>query len=106
MRVLATALVLAGAAALAGCSSSYMVIDAMPSSVGGLPEHTPERPATPPAYPAVHDMPPGRSDVTLTDAEKKRLREELAATRERAARQAANPDGTGATPASGNARNP
>jgi hypothetical protein len=67
----------------------------------------PERPAAPPAYPAVHDMPPTRADVPLTEAERKRLREELTASRERAARQAAtNPDAPVPASTSGTARNP
>src|SRR5438128_3853678 len=91
----------AGAAAcllaclLTGCSSA--MVDSMPASIGGLPEGAPERPAVPPAYPAVHDMPPPRADSVLSEAEKKKLREDLAATRERAARRAAEPDATAAT---------
>jgi hypothetical protein len=67
-------------------------------------------------------MPPARSDTILSEAEKKKLKEELAATRERAARQAgkpaatatsskqaAKPDAatvTGSTQAAGTDRNP
>jgi hypothetical protein len=85
-RALAAALVIAGSAALAGCST---VVDHIPTAIGGLPEGAPERPATPAAYPAVHDMPPNRGPTVFTDAEKKRLRDELAATRERTTRAAA-----------------
>ena len=38
----------------------------------------PERPATPPAYPAVHDMPPPRYCVVLTEEEKKKVEAQLA----------------------------
>jgi len=88
------------AAATAGCSS---VIDALPPAVGGLPEGTPGRPATPPAFPSVHDMPPARGDTPLNEAEKKRLQEELVASRERAARQGASAESpaTGSTPPGG-----
>ncbi len=55
------------AATLCGCSS---VVDNIPTSVGGLPEGVPQRPATPPAYPAVHDMPPPRQDSALSDGRK------------------------------------
>ena len=79
-RTVAAALLLA--ATLAGCSS---VVDNIPSSMGGLPEGVPARPATPPAYPAVHDMPPPRRDGALSDAESKRLREDLKNTRNRVA---------------------
>ena len=54
----------------------------------------PERPANPPAYPAVHDMPPARTDVPLNEADKKKLKEELDATRKRAAQRAGRPDPT------------
>ena len=102
-RAIAAALAIAGAAVLSGCSVSHTIIDAMPASVGGLPEGTPERPATPTPYPAVHSMPPSRTDTPLSEAEKKRLREELIATRERNAREATT---TGAIAPAGSARNP
>ena len=35
----------------------------------GLPADAPERPAAPAAYPAVHDIPPPRNSVTLTNTE-------------------------------------
>jgi hypothetical protein len=89
------------AATLAGCSS---VIDTVPQSLGGLPEGTPARPAAQAAYPAVHDVPPPRRDGALTDAETKRLREDLKNTRNRVT---APLDAPGATaPAAGGARNP
>ena len=92
---------------MSGCSS-HGLIDSLPSSVGGLPEGAPERPAVQPAYPAVHDMPPARAEGTLSEDEKKKLKEDLIASRERAARRATNRDtsATGSTPASGAARNP
>jgi hypothetical protein len=105
----ALALTVAAATTLAGCSTSYMVIDAMPAAVGGLPEKVPERPETPPAYPAVHDMPTTRVDTPLSEAERKRLREELAATREKNAKrgvEATREESGSAAPATGTARNP
>jgi hypothetical protein len=69
--VLGTAIALT----LAGCSST--LFSEIPSSVGGLPAGTPERPSTPAAYPAVHDMPPPRSDTVLTDAEQKKIQSDL-----------------------------
>jgi hypothetical protein len=100
----ALAVLVAGAAMLAGCSTAG---DHIPAALGGLPEGVPERPATPAAFPAVHQMPPARSDVVLSEAEKKRLREELTAQRERRARDTAasiSADPTGSTAAP--ARNP
>ncbi len=95
---------------MCGCSS-YTLIDALPQSVGGLPEGTPERPATPQQYPAVHDLPPARSDTPLNEVEKKRLKDDLIKVREHAARQATGaPEPaaeTGSTRTSGSAaRNP
>lgn len=76
---------LACAAFLGGCSSisekmSEKMFD-MP--VIGLPAGTPERPATPVAFPAVHDMPPARARALLNDAEQQQLEEELVAAREK-----------------------
>jgi hypothetical protein len=108
-RVLLVALLLAGAVTVSGCSS-YTLIDAMPTAIGGLPEGTPERP-TAQNYPAVHDLPPPRNDTPLNDAEKKRLKDDLTKVRDRAARQATGaPEpaaATGSAGASGSAtRNP
>jgi hypothetical protein len=104
VRVLAAALILAGAAMVTGCSASHSLIDNLPASVGGLPQGTPERPATPTQYPAVHDMPPARRDAPLSEAEKKRLKDELIKSRERAARQATSKESS--TNTSGQDRNP
>jgi hypothetical protein len=83
--LIGVALVSLGGAVLASCSS---VLSEMPSQVGGLPEGTPERSATPPAYPAVHDMPPPRATAVLTEDEKKKVEAELAAMRAAQARRA------------------
>jgi hypothetical protein len=90
------------AATLAGCSS---VADNIPTSMGGLPEGVPARPAVPPAYPAVHDLPPPRADSALSDVESRRLREDLKKTRNRVAPAASEATGTTAG-AAGGARNP
>jgi len=87
VRAFALALVAAGAASLTACSSS-VVVDHIPTAIGGLPEGAPERPATPAAYPAVHDIPANRGPTVLSEAEKKRLRDELAASRDRNVRDA------------------
>jgi len=49
------------------------------------PENAPQRPQTPPAFPAVHDRPPQRSSTILSGSEQKRLEDELAAERGKAA---------------------
>lgn len=99
------ALVVAGAAMMAGCASPSTVGDHIPSAVGGLPEAAPARPATPTAYPAVHDMPPERANTTLTDNEQKKLEDELIAARNRVG-GSAEPASTGTTrKASGSTQN-
>jgi hypothetical protein len=72
------------ALAAAGCTSASVnsLIDKLPSSVG-LPVDAPERPDSPPAYPAVHDMPPPRANSTLTAEEQLKLEQDLNATRVR-----------------------
>ena len=102
-RTVAALLALVSALVLTGCATQT-VVDNLPASMGGLPESVPKRSAEPAVYPAVHDMPPARSASPLTEAEKKRLREELAAERERAAKQG----GVSASGVSGSgaARNP
>lgn len=92
-------MLLAGVAILSGCSS---VIDSIPTAAGGLPEGAPARPAEPPPYPAVHDMPAARAVSSLSEAEKKLLKDDLIATRERAIQQGA----TATTEATGTAGNP
>jgi hypothetical protein len=82
-RGLVVALLLAGAAILAGCSSGGVIGDYAPTAVGGLPEGTPQRPTKSTAYPAVHDMPPPREQTPLSDAEQKRLEDDLVAARKR-----------------------
>jgi hypothetical protein len=97
-RGLAAALLLAGLAVLAGCGS--MIADNMPTAVGGLPESAPQRPTNPAAYPAVHDLPPPRSEAVLTSEEQRKLEDDLIAARDRAAGNK-----PGGKPA-GSARNP
>ena len=83
----------AGAIVLTGCSAGGMVADHLPHAVGGLPDGTPQRPATSMPYPAVNDMPPPRATTVLTDAETKKLESDLVAARNRAAEAAAKPAG-------------
>ena len=66
------------AASLGACAST---VAELPQELGGLPAGTPERSATPPAYPAVHDMPPKRPNTVLTDEERKKAEAELVALR-------------------------
>ena len=70
------------AAGLGGCSPGP-IIDRIPADIMGLPAGTPARPDTPYNYPAVHDMPPERASVPMTDEEQLRLERELAKERDR-----------------------
>ena len=70
------ALLLAALPLMAGCVASNLG-DHMPTAAGGLPEGAPARPQTPQAYPAVHDLPPPRSETVLTAEEQKKVEEDL-----------------------------
>ena len=76
------ALLLATAAAIAGCAGAT-VADHVPTAIGGLPDATPPRPGTPSAYPAVNDMPSPRDDKVLTSEEQHKIEDELIAARTR-----------------------
>lgn len=74
---------LARRAALAGAVAAGLALSAcsisladLPSPIG-LPEGAPARPETPPAFPAVHDVPADRKDSLLDPEEQKRLQREL-----------------------------
>lgn len=95
-RAAVTAVLLAATAGLAGCSS---MVDQIPTWAGGLPAGAPERPAAAPSYPAVHDMPPARNDTVLNDAERKKLKDELNATRSQTESNISTAETTGSAPA-------
>jgi hypothetical protein len=71
-------LALALAGGMAGCTS---FVSDLP--VVGEPAHIPKAPEAPPAFPAVHDMPPARDTKPLTAEERKKLEAELAAARDK-----------------------
>jgi hypothetical protein len=73
------------AVALGACASTF---SSLPTQVGGMPADAPQQPAAPAAYPAVHDMPPPRPDVVMTQEEQKKAEAELMALRERQEREA------------------
>lgn len=70
------------AVALAGCVPAS-VFEKLPSDMGGLPAGTPEPPAKPYAYPAVHDMPPPRAAAPMTEEQQVKLEKELDEVRDR-----------------------
>jgi hypothetical protein len=71
---------LALVAGLAGCSAGS-VMDKLPADMG-LPAGAPARPLAPYEYPAVHDMPPARATVPMTEDEQVKLEKELANVRD------------------------
>ena len=80
---------------LPGCSSNFG--ENIPASVGGLPANTPERPATPAAYPAVNDMPGPRPIPMLDDDGQQKLEKDLTTARDRqTGRKPANQQPAGA----------
>ena len=81
---------LAAAMALSGCASH--LADSVPAMVGGLPEKIPARSETPPEFPAVHDRPTPRADGLLNEDERKKLKDDLAASRDRATRLGLAPE--------------
>jgi hypothetical protein len=81
---------LAAAMALSGCAGH--LADSVPAIVGGLPEKIPARSETPPEFPAVHDQPPARAQGLLNEAERKKLKDDLAASRDRATRLGLAPE--------------
>ena len=70
-----------GLAVLAGCSPGPL-IDKLPADMG-LPANAPARPDAPYEYPAVHDMPPARASVPMSEEEQAKLEKELANVRDR-----------------------
>ena len=79
--LLATMALLFSATMLTGCGS--MIADHLPTAAGGLPEGVPDRPTRQTNFPAVHDLPPQRASTVLTDAEQKKLEDDLIAARTR-----------------------
>jgi hypothetical protein len=72
-------------AALSGCAdiSKKFADTASQLPAVGLPTGAPERPAEPAAFPAVHDIPPPRNSVTLTNFEQQQLEDDLVTARDR-----------------------
>jgi hypothetical protein len=85
---------------LGGCSAGA-IVDKLPSEVSE-PADTPARPATPYAYPAVHDMPPPRAAPIMTEDQQVTLEKDLEAARdhqEGRQKAAVKPAGKKKTPA-------
>jgi hypothetical protein len=90
------------AAAVIGCAVSgcSMPIADLPGI--GLPENIPARPAVPPAYLPVHDVPPPRSEATLDSKQQAKIENDLASLRDR--QETGNPKTFANAKASANAK--
>ncbi len=64
----------------------------MPTLLGGETSDTPKESPTPPAFPAVHDMPPSRPVPVLTEEEQKKAEAELVAARDKQIGATAKPE--------------
>jgi hypothetical protein len=100
VRTTRAAALMAGLTAAAGLSACASISEKMAGAMSevpviGLPAGAPERPADPPPYPAVHDMPPPRSNAVLTEIERQKMETDLVAARER--QQAAAGSGSAAS---------
>ena len=84
------ALLVAAPMVLSSCASH--LADSVPAVVGGLPEKIPPRSETPPEFPAVHDRPAARAEGLLNEDERKKLKDELNASRDRATRLGLAPE--------------
>lgn len=79
---LATLGVLMGGCA-AGPSVFQTVPESMPESMGGLPANAPAAPKDPYRYPAVHDVPPARSDTPMNNDQLLKAEQDLQGARDR-----------------------
>lgn len=96
--VMAIAVPLAAQFGLAGCAMGGMG-DALPTSMGGLPEGAPARaPDDKYRFPAVHDMPAGRDTKPLDDAGQLQLQKDLLNLRAQQEKLAADPDAIAPSP--------
>jgi len=77
-----TVAVLMGGVLVGGCAGTT-VGESIPAGFGGLPADAPARPAVPPDYPAVHDMPPPRPVRMLDEDQQERLQKDLTRARDR-----------------------
>ncbi len=84
------ALLLAAAVALSACGAT---IGKLPETLGGLPEHAPQRPAETMPYPNVYEQRPTRDAKPLSGTEQKDLESELTKLRDNQNQRATVPDG-------------
>jgi hypothetical protein len=78
---------------MGGCAAGPSVFttapEALPESLGGLPAEAPAAPKDPYKYPAVHDMPPARSDTPMSNDQLLKAEKDLQGTRDRQVDKAA-----------------
>ena len=84
MRAARTAAALAFALSLAACGSmsEKMSTTMADNSLIGMSANAPARPEAPPAFPAIHDIPPPRTNTTLTSTEQRKMEDDLVSARE------------------------
>jgi hypothetical protein len=99
-QLIALMVALSAAAGLSACASiSEKMASAMSEMPAvGLPAAAPERPVDPPPFPAVHDMPPQRSNAVLTEIERQKMESDLVAARDRQQAIAGTPLATNKKP--------
>jgi hypothetical protein len=78
---------------MGGCAAGPSVLttapEALPESMGGLPANAPAAPKDPYKFPAVHDMPPARSDTPMSNDQLLKAEQDLQGARARQAEKAA-----------------
>jgi hypothetical protein len=84
---------LVAASTLSGCGTISQKLGEKMSELPavGLPANAPDRPVTQTAFPAVHDIPPGRNTVILDDAAQQKMEDDLLAARAQQQAIAASP---------------
>jgi hypothetical protein len=72
---------------MGGCAAGPSVLttapEALPESMGGLPADAPAAPKDPYRFPAVHDMPPARSDTPMSNDKLLKAEQDLQGARDR-----------------------
>lgn len=72
---------------MGGCSAGPSILttapEALPDSMGGLPADAPAAPKDPYKFPAVHDMPPARSDTPMSNDQLLKAEQDLQGARDR-----------------------
>jgi hypothetical protein len=86
---------------MGGCAAGPSVLttapEALPESMGGLPADAPAAPTDPYKFPAVHDMPPARTDTPMSNDQLLKAEKDLQGARDRQMDKAAKDQAEGAS---------